>query len=299
MITVKLILEKISYSRFIGNTDYQISQIVKLSPNLEKYQICWCSDKNLDKLSAIKCGTIICSNNIEEKYFSKDCNYIITENPRLTFNSVLDLFSSDKEIDFVIENTASVHPLAVISSKVKIGHNVVIDKDVVIGEGTIIGHNTVILKGVKIGKNVKIGSNNTIGSIGFGYEKESNGEYRLINHIGNVVIEDNVEIGNNTAIDRAVLGSTILRKNVKIDNLVHIAHGVEIGENSLIIANSMIGGSVKIGKNCWVAPSSSVLNQKSIGDNALIGMGAVVLKDVPDNDIVVGNPAKSLNRNKK
>jgi UDP-3-O-[3-hydroxymyristoyl] glucosamine N-acyltransferase len=86
----------------------------------------------------------------------------------------------------------------------------------------------------------------------------------------------------------------LICKNVKIDNLVHIAHGVTVGENSLLIANSMIGGSAKIGKNCWIAPSVSILNKNVIGDNVTIGMGAVVIRDVPDGDVVVGNPAKSI-----
>jgi UDP-3-O-[3-hydroxymyristoyl] glucosamine N-acyltransferase len=143
---------------------------------------------------------------------------------------------------------------------------------------------------------VKVGCNCTIGGTGFGYEKDENGEFQLIPHLGNVVLEDYVEIGNNTCIDRAVLGSTILEENVKVDNLVHIAHGVKVMRNSVVIANAMVAGSVVIGENSWISPSVSILNQKKVGNNALVGLGAVVIKDVEDNDIIVGNPGKSIKK---
>ena len=296
MITIKNIVEKLSDSVLKGNSNQAITQLVQLSKGLEANQLCWCSEKNTEELNQLSVGTVICINTTPESYFKKNCNYILVENPRLAFKNVIELFFVDQDVVYDIANTAVIHPSSKISEKVRIGHNVIVEEDVEVGTQTIIGHNTVILKGTKIGKNVKIGSNNTIGGIGFGYEKNKNGTYEVIPHIGNVIIEDDVEIGNNTAIDRAVLGSTHLKKNCKIDNLVHIAHGVEIGENSLIIANSLIGGSTKIGKNVWVSPSASVLNKKIIGNNAVIGMGAVVIKDVASEDVVAGNPAKSIKK---
>jgi UDP-3-O-[3-hydroxymyristoyl] glucosamine N-acyltransferase len=152
----------------------------------------------------------------------------------------------------------------------------------------------VLKYGTKIHDNAKIGANCTIGGVGFGYELDEEKKYVLLPHLGNVVLKSFVEIGNNTCIDRAVMGSTILEENVKVDNLVHIAHGVVIGKNSLIIANSMIAGSTKIGENVWVAPSVSILNKKTISDNSYIGMGAVVIKDVKENETIVGNPGKAL-----
>ncbi|MBK6527865.1 MAG: hypothetical protein IPG07_21340 [Crocinitomicaceae bacterium] len=109
-----------------------------------------------------------------------------------------------------------------------------------------------------------------------------------------MIIKSNVEIGNNVCIDRAVLGSTLIGENVKIDNLVHIAHGVSIGKNSLIIANSMIAGSCQIGENVWVAPSSSILQKLVLADNSLIGMGSVVVKNVEANSVVAGVPARKI-----
>jgi UDP-3-O-[3-hydroxymyristoyl] glucosamine N-acyltransferase len=300
MVAVSIILDKIPHKRFIGNRNQVIEALVQTDRVSENdSNLCWCSDKNLENLKGISCGTIICSDKAPEKYFHKGCNYIIVENPRQAFKQVIESFFSHNDIVFEIADTAKIHPSVKMSSNVSIGHNVVIEKNCIIGERTIIGHNTIILKDTKVGNDVKIGCNNTIGGVGFGYEKNENNEYELIPHIGNVIIEDGVEIGNNVAIDRAVLGSTYLRMNSRVDNLVHIAHGVEIGENSLIIANAMIAGSVKIGKNVWVAPSASVLNKKTVMDNAVIGMGAVVLKDVAAEQVIVGNPGKPLKKNEE
>ena len=125
-------------------------------------------------------------------------------------------------------------------------------------------------------------------------KNEATQEYELFPHLGGLVIEDHVHLGNNTCIDRGSLKDTIIHQGVKIDNLVHIAHNVTIGKNSLIIACSMIAGSVVIGENCWVAPSSSVRNGIYIGDNTTIGLGSVVTKSVGADETVAGNPAVPL-----
>jgi acetyltransferase-like isoleucine patch superfamily enzyme len=147
---------------------------------------------------------------------------------------------------------------------------------------------------IKYGKNFIVGDNCSIGNDGFGYIKDEMGRWIKFPHFGDIIIGDDVEIGSNVCIDRGSLSNTIIGSGVKVDNFVHIAHNVEIGENTLIIAQSMIGGSTKIGKNCWISPSVSIKNGISIGDNVLIGMGAVVLKDVENNKVMVGNPAKEL-----
>lgn len=294
---VKDIINALGQAKLVGNGEQPVSKVVQLDPsNAAEENLSWCSDKNREMLSRVSAGTIICSRNISEDEMNKGCNYIVVDNPRLAFMKVAEQFFTDKNIEYRIEDTARIHPSAKIAANVKIGHNVVIEENVVIGEYTVINSNTVIHKGTRIGSKVKIGANNTIGGVGFGYEKDEQGNYTFIPHLGNVVIEDSVEIGNNTTIDRAVLGSTVLRKNVKVDNLVHIAHGVEIGENSLIIANAMVAGSVKIGSNVWVAPSASILNKTQVADNALVGMGAVVLKNVPQGDVVAGSPARSIRK---
>ncbi|MFH2142252.1 MAG: DapH/DapD/GlmU-related protein [Bacteroidota bacterium] len=296
-IIVNQILKRIEFIEFIGNKKSEIHRMIELDPkNSDLNVIFWCSDKNLNKLKFVNAGSVIVSNRVDKSVFKKSCNYIIVDNPRNTFREILEKFFIEKP-EFKICNSASVHKNVKLGKNVFIGENVVVEEDVEIGNNVIIQHNTVIFKNTKIGDYVVIGANNTIGGVGFGYEKDKNGDFQLIPHIGNVIIKDNVEIGNNTCIDKAVLGSTILYENVKVDNLVHIAHGVKVGKNSVVIANAMVAGSVEIGENSWIAPSVSILNQKKVGANALIGIGAVVLKDVEQGDVVVGNPGKVIKKN--
>jgi UDP-3-O-[3-hydroxymyristoyl] glucosamine N-acyltransferase len=297
MIKIAQILADIEYLDFIGNTEHEIKKVSALnSGENDPHALIWCSDKNLYLLEKIEQGIIICSQSAYENHHKANCHYLIVKTPRQTFQQIIKRYFMQTIPEPNIESSARIASSASIAPSAYIGHNVVIEDRVSIGAHTIIGHNTVIAKDTIIGSHVMIGANNTIGNIGFGYEKNNDGIYEFIPHLGYVLIEDHVEIGNNTCIDRAVLGYTWIRKSAKIDNLVHIAHGVEIGENALIIANAMIAGSVTVGPNSWVAPSSSVLNQKSVGENATIGLGAVVIRDVPDNDIVVGNPAKSIKK---
>ncbi len=293
MINLTEIIEFLQLDIVIGDKNRIISNAIQLDVNNENDKvIMWVSTKFRDKLEFVKSGVIICSE-VENQFVSPNCTYLIIENPRLAFQKVLTEFFMTKR-PVGISQTAIISKTASIGSEVFIGNNVVIEENCTIGNNTVIDHNTVVKKDTIISNNVIIGANNVIGGVGFGYEKDETGQYVFIPHIGNVIIGNNVEIGNNTCIDRAVLGSTIIEDNAKIDNLVHIAHGVRIGKNSLIIANAMIAGSVVIGENTWIAPSSSVLNQKKIGNNVTIGLSSVVVKDVADNNTVVGNPAEEI-----
>ncbi|HEY9046457.1 MAG TPA: UDP-3-O-(3-hydroxymyristoyl)glucosamine N-acyltransferase [Ohtaekwangia sp.] len=292
--SLKEIIREFPVIEVIGNTTRTIRNIVRATDNdFHDDDIVWISDKNIDLVKSVGRGCIICSQLVSRNSLFDECTYLIVNNPRLYFLNIVKHFFVESEAPEISVHSV-IHPTVKIGVDVTIRAGVVIEKDCVIGNYTSIDSNTVIKKRTIIGNNVKIGANNTIGGEGFGYEKNEAGQYEFIPHIGNVLIEDNVEIGNNTAIDRAVLGSTILRKNSKIDNLVHIAHGVDVGENSMVIANSMVAGSVSLGKNVWVAPSASVLNKLVVGDDSIIGMGAVVLKNVAAGQTVVGNPAKDL-----
>ena len=147
-----------------------------------------------------------------------------------------------------------------------------------------------------IAAGVRIGCNCTIGLPGFGYEKDQAGAYWRFPHLGGVRIEADVEIGSNTCIDRGSLGDTVIGRGCKIDNLVHVAHNVVLGNNAVVIANTMLGGSVTIGAGAWVAPSVTIMNQATIGAGATLGLGAVVLKDVAPGQVIVGNPGKVLEK---
>lgn len=296
MIHLNEILEFVNPTLYTGEKDILLKEANSLDKIEKKEQvISWCSDQNLEQLREIKTSAVIIVGKNTPQSILETKNCILVKNPRRTFQEILVKF-------FFQKRTPQISPNAVIASDSKIGKkafigsNVVIEENCEIGDNVIILHNTVILNGTIIGNNVTIGANNTIGGTGFGYEKNSEGDFELIPHLGNVVIGDNVDIGNNTCIDRAVMGSTVLEENVKIDNLVHIAHGVKIKRNAVVIANAMVAGSVEIGENSWIAPSASIMNKKNVGKNSLVGLGAVVTKAVEDNVIVAGNPAKMIRR---
>ncbi len=133
-----------------------------------------------------------------------------------------------------------------------------------------------------------IHSTAVIGKDGFGYVREEDGSLFKMPHGGGVIIEKNVHIGAHTCIDRAVIGNTVIGEGTKIDNLVHVAHGVNIGKHCLIVAGTVIGGSTQIGDRCFVGINCSIKNKVKIGNDVTIGMGAIVLSDVPDNTVVKG-----------
>lgn len=149
---------------------------------------------------------------------------------------------------------------------------------------------------VKIGENVKIGPGCTIGFDGFGYERNEHDEYEKFPHYGKVIIGDDVEIKANVNIDRGTLGDTIIGEGTKIDSLVHVAHNANIGKNCIIICLSCIAGGDVIGDNSWIAPGAILRDRIKVGENVVVGMGAIVTKDVRDNVTVIGNPAKEMKK---
>jgi UDP-3-O-[3-hydroxymyristoyl] glucosamine N-acyltransferase len=291
---VKNILDSIEYTRYIGDDNAQVLSPCPLDASqASEYSLFWCKQGNEHLLKDIDKGTVIVGSTFNPNEAISGVNYIMVFSPRKTFMGIMNKFFKEKpSLSLYINNVYHGDNL------IYIGNNVTIEEGCEIGNNVVIWHNSVIFRNTIIGDNVTIGANTSIGGVGFGYEKDDDGNYQLIQHLGNVVIGNNVDIGNNTAIDRAVLGSTIIEDNVKIDNLVHIAHGVRIGKNSMVIANAMLAGSVTIGEGSWIAPSSSVLNQKSVGNNAVVGLGAVVINSVNDNEVVVGNPSKVIKYNK-
>ena len=149
---------------------------------------------------------------------------------------------------------------------------------------------------VKLGKNITIHENCTIGTEGFGFAQDVNGKWLHIPHIGQVLLEDDVEIFAGTNIDRGTVDNTIIGKGTKIDHHCHIGHNVKIGKNCLITAMALIGGSSTIGDNVWIGPNSTILDHITIGDNVYIGAQTNVIKSVEDNVVVVGNPARVIRK---
>lgn len=226
----------------------------------------------------------ICLISDSPDYFST----IISENPRLDF--IRALAEINKRVGFYYEDAApDIHP------SVRIGENVVIENDVKIDEGTILEHGVVIKKKTRIGKNCLIRENACIGGDGFGFEFNSGVPVKFI-HLGGVDIGDNVEVGACTCISRGALSNTKICANVKIDNLVHIAHNCLLEECSMIIAGAELSGGVVVGKGAWVGPNVCVKQKIRIGANSLVGIGAVVIKNVEEGTTVIGNPAKVLQK---
>ncbi|OFX62484.1 MAG: UDP-3-O-(3-hydroxymyristoyl)glucosamine N-acyltransferase, partial [Bacteroidetes bacterium GWA2_30_7] len=193
-----------------------------------------------------------------------------------------------------------------ISKNVTIGDDTKINPQVFIGDNVKIGKNVTLYPGVKIYSNCVIGNDCTlhsgvvVGSDGFGFAHCYENNYKKVPQVGNVIIEDSVEIGANTTIDRATLGSTIIRKGVKLDNLIQIAHNVEIGENTVIAAQSGVAGSTKVGKNCMIGGQVGIVGHIKIADGVKIaaqsGVGASIENE---NELVQGSPAFKSNQYQK
>ncbi|MGC8869759.1 MAG: UDP-3-O-(3-hydroxymyristoyl)glucosamine N-acyltransferase [Brevinematia bacterium] len=204
-----------------------------------------------------------------------------------------------------IGNNVTVMPFAFIQDGVEIGNNVVIYSNVFIGYGVKIGNNVVIRSnvsiypGVIIGNNVIIHSGSVIGSDGFGYAFYK-GIYHKMPHSGKVIIEDNVEIGANSCIDRGFIGDTIVGKGTKIDNLVQIAHNVKIGQNCIIVSQAGIAGSTVIGNNVIIAGQAGIVDHANIGDNVVVmAKAGVEDREVQPNKVLLGIPAREALEQKK
>lgn len=188
-----------------------------------------------------------------------------------------------------------------LGKNVTIGDNVKIYPNTFVGDNVTIGDNTILFAGVRIysesviGQNCCIHSGAIIGSDGFGFAPNSDGTYTKIPQIGNVILEDEVEVGSCTTIDRATLGSTIIRKGVKLDNQIQIAHNVDIGENTVIAAQVGIAGSAKIGQNCVIGGQAGIGGHITIGNNVRIQGQSGVGRNVKDGEVLQGSPSFGYN----
>lgn len=226
------------------------------------------------------------------------------------FAALLDLYMQAREsLKSGVEQPSFVHQsselgqncwvaaFAYIGRNVRIGEHVKIYPHVYVGDNVTIGDGAILYSGVKIYDDTVIGrrcilhSGVVIGSDGFGFAPQKDGSYKKIPQIGNVIVEDDVEIGANTTIDCGTMGSTILRKGVKLDNLIMIAHNCEVGEHTVMAALTGLAGTSKVGKFCKFAGQVGLAGHLTIGDNVQIGAQSGVSKNVKSNEIILGSPA--------
>jgi len=251
--------------------------------------------------------TIVSKDFVPEKSLST--TLIKVEDAYKSFSELLEYFNRAKnkktgiESPVFLSDTASygqdfyLGAFSYLGVNVTIGNNVKIYPNVYIGDNVNIGDNVIVFAGAKIysetiiGNNCVIHSGAIIGSDGFGFVPDSNGEYIKIPQTGNVILEDNVDVGDGTTIDRATLGATILRKGVKLDNQIQIAHNVEIGEHTIIAAQTGIAGSTKIGKHCRIGGQVGIVGHIVIGDRVKIQAQSGIGRNVKDDEVLQGSPA--------
>lgn len=246
-----------------------------------------------------------------------DATLVRVDNPYLCVAKVLHMFNSaskpkrGRKFGSHVAWSAKVGKgcyigeCAVISRKAKIGNNVQIYPQVYIGDYSEVGDNTILYPGVKIYRECKVGKNCilhagvVVGADGFGFAPVGDGSYSKIDQIGNVVIEDNVELGANTCVDRATMGSTIIRQGVKLDNLCQIAHNVSVGENTVMAAQTGCAGSSKIGSGCVLAGQVGVVGHITVGNHVTVAAQSGVTRNIADDSVVLGSPAMPADKQRK
>lgn len=298
-------------AKILGDKTKNVENILPFD-EAKELDITFVADKKfLSKINLTKAEVIIISEEDVKKVKSEKTFILIEKNVRNILPQLIKFFKKEvKSFDERIEKDSKINGDVKIAPNSYIGHNVEI------GKGSIIYPNVTILEGVKIGENAIIYPNVTIrefceigndvilqsgaviGSDGFGYATV-NGKHIKIEQIGKVIIEDNVEIGANTSIDRGTIGNTIIKKGTKIDNLVHIGHNDKIGENCLIIAQVGMAGSVEIGNNVILAGQVGVAGHLKIGDNVVVAAKSGVTKEVKSNLRVSGFPVQDHKKDLK
>jgi UDP-3-O-[3-hydroxymyristoyl] glucosamine N-acyltransferase len=297
-----------------GNTEVKVTDISKIE-EAKAGSLCFLANPKYEHyLYSTKASIVIVNNSLQlSQPIPEDTTLIRVPDAYAAFVQILEKYEglkSSLEKSSLIEEPSYIHPtskighnpyigaFAYIGAGAVVGSNVRIYPGVYIGENVVIGDDSTLYAGVKIYKDSKIGNNviihagTVIGADGFGFAPLADGTFKKIPQLGNVVIEDEVEIGANTTIDRATIGSTLISKGTKIDNLVQIAHNVEIGQNTAIAAQAGISGSTKIGNHCLIGGQAGIVGHIKIADGVNINAQSGVSKSVSENNYkLTGSPA--------
>lgn len=292
----------------VGNPNVEVSKLSKIEEG-EKGSLTFLSNPKYNSYLYTTNASIAIVNKsfVAEKEI--ETTLIKVADAYAAFSKLLEFYNQVKNNKFgreephYISKTATVGSdeyigaFSYIGENVKVGNNVKIYPNVTISDNVTIGDNTTVFSGARIYSETSIGNNCVIhagviiGCDGFGFAPNTDGQYDKVPQTGNVVIEDNVDIGSATTIDRATLGSTVIRKGVKLDNQIQIAHNVEVGENTVIAAQTGVAGSTKIGSNCMIGGQVGISGHITIGDNVKIGAQSGISKSVESNKVIMGTPA--------
>ena len=305
-------ISKLLNGKVIGDINIEVNKLSKIEDGTKGSLSFLSNPKYTPFIYSTEASVIIVNNDFKaEKKLNK--TLIKVDNAYSAFSKLLTHFNSIKtnksglQSPVYISDSASYGSNVYIGAFVHIGENVIIGDNVkifpntFIGDNVQIGHDCSIFSGVKIyseciiGNHCNLDANVVIGADGFGFVPDKNGVYSKVPQIGNVVIEDYVDVGACTTIDRATLGSTYIKKGVKLDNQIQIAHNVQIDENTVIAAQTGIAGSTKIGKNCQIGGQVGITGHISIGNNVKIQAKSGITKNVPDGSLLQGIPAFGYN----
>lgn len=280
----------------------KIIKYIKPIGKEDEYSLDWINPTNENGQSfaeQTKAKAIICNNSID---YSDVLQHeykvlIVAENPKLLLAKIYQKYFKLLPKP-MISNKADISSDAVIGNNCYIGPFCSIGK-CRIGDNVTIMPNVTIYDDVEIGDNVIVHSGTVLGRPGFGYENDNNGVFYQFPQVAKLIINDNVEIGANCTIDKGALKNTVIGQNTKINNGCHIAHNVSIGKSTIITGHVYVAGSTNIGNNDWISPNTTLIGHTNVGSNSKIGAGSLVTKDIPNNELWFGSPAKKMRDNEK
>ncbi|WP_264558765.1 UDP-3-O-(3-hydroxymyristoyl)glucosamine N-acyltransferase [Flavobacterium sp. N2270] len=294
--------------KVVGNPNAEVFKLAKIEEGTEGSLTFLANPKYINYIYSTKATITIVSNTfVPEQEITT--TLIKVEDAYKSFSKLLEYYNQVKLMKSGIEQPSMISEnvtygeglylgsFCYIGKNVKIGTNVKIYPNSFIGDNVTIGNDCIFFAGVRIYSETEIGNNCTIhsgtiiGSDGFGFAPQQDGTFKKVPQIGNVIIENDVEIGANTTIDRATLGSTFIRNGVKLDNHIQVAHNVDIDENTVIAAQTGIAGSTKIGKNCMIGGQVGIAGHLTIGNGVKVQAQSGIGKNLPDNEVVQGSPA--------